>query len=32
MIVEMGGAFFEKKMQLRWSSGLRNVLWTYINR
>ena len=21
-----------KKMQLRWSSGLRNVLWTYINR
>lgn len=31
MIVEMGGAFFEK-MQLRWSSGLRNVLWTYINR
>lgn len=31
MIVEMGGAFFEKT-QLRWSSGLRNVLWTYINR
>lgn len=31
MIVEMGGAFFEK-MQLRWSNGLRNVLWTYINR
>lgn len=31
MIVEMGGAFFEK-MQLRWSSGLGNVLWTYINR
>lgn len=31
MIVEMGGVFFEK-MQLRWSSGLRNVLWTYINR